>query len=90
MGAVAITSAADILNVLNLKSAVQEKKAREIIPASASEKKLLDILSDEPMHINQLIKESGLLASDVSSTLTMMEIKGIVKNLGAMQYVSAR
>ncbi|MEK9180746.1 MAG: DNA-protecting protein DprA, partial [Patescibacteria group bacterium] len=90
IGAKAVTCAADILDELNLKTAVSELEARAVIADTPEEGKLLKLLSKEPVHINKLIKESGLAAGDVSATLTMMEIKGKVKNLGAMQYVISR
>jgi len=90
MGAKAVTEASDILEELNLIAVNQEIIARKILPDTPDEKKLLDLLSQEPTHINKLIKESGMPAQEVSSILTMMEIKGKVKNLGAMQYVISR
>ena len=90
MGAKPITTAADVLEELNLKEVTDELKAREVIAESPAEEKLLKLLSNEPIHINKLIKESGLTSQEVSSTLTMMEIKGKVRNLGAMQYVKSR
>lgn len=90
LGAKAVTDASDITDELNLNLATEQLSAREIIPSTPNEAKLLKLLTSEPLHINQLIKASGLSASEVSSTLTMMEIKGKVRNLGAMQYVQAR
>jgi DNA processing protein len=90
LGAKAVTEAADITEELNLNFVTEQLQAREIIPATPTEEKLLNLLSHEPQHIDLLIKNSGLPAADVSATLTMMEIKGQVRNLGAMQYVKAR
>ena len=90
MGAQAVTEASDILAALNLEHAVAEKSANTIIAETPSEAKLLKLLSNEPLHIDKIIKESGLTAAEASSTLTLMEIKGKVRNLGAMQYVRAR
>lgn len=90
LGAKAVTGANDILEELNLKSATRELEARKILPETPNEAKILPLLSSEPMHIDKIIKESGLPASEVSSCLVMMEIKGKVRNLGAMQYVISR
>ncbi|OGE80155.1 MAG: DNA protecting protein DprA [Candidatus Doudnabacteria bacterium RIFCSPHIGHO2_01_FULL_43_23] len=90
MGAKPVTSAADILDELNLQSVTSELKARKIIADSPAEETILKLLSNEPTHINKLIKESGLTSQEISSALTMMEIKGKVRNLGAMQYVISR
>ena len=57
---------------------------------SLATKNLLKILNYEPVIINELIKQSGLDASAVSSALTFLEMKGRVKNLGGQQYILAR
>jgi len=90
MGAQAVTEAADVLSALNLEHAEPEKSARKIIAETPAEAKLLNLLSNEPLHIDKIIKESGLTSAEASSALTLMEIKGKVRNLGAMQYVRAR
>ncbi|MFC1873375.1 hypothetical protein ACFLW3_01000 [Chloroflexota bacterium] len=47
-------------------------------------------LSAEPIHIDEVCRSCGLLISSVSSTLTMMEIKGLVKQVAPMNYALAR
>jgi len=48
---------------------------------------LLKNLSREAIHIDELIKSCALDSSTINATLTMMEMKGKVRNLGGMQYV---
>jgi DNA processing protein len=90
LGAKLVTSAADVAEVLNMKEVKEFVQTKKILPDSNEEKIILEILSTEPIHINQLIKESGLLTSVVNSTLILMEMKGKVKNLGNQMYVTAR
>jgi DNA processing protein len=47
-------------------------------------------VSAEPTHIDEICRASGLPASIVISTLAMMELKGMVKQVGAMNYSLAR
>jgi DNA processing protein len=47
-------------------------------------------LSDEPLHIDDLCQLSGLPITQVSSTLALMELKGLVRRLEGMQYTLAR
>ncbi len=54
------------------------------------EKTLLDQISYEPVHIDQICRGAGLPAHVVSSTLTIMEINGLVKQVPGMQYVLTR
>ena len=63
---------------------------KEIIPASDTESLLLKQLSAEPVHIDEVCRSSGLSISIVSSTLAMMELKGMVKQVGAMNYALAK
>jgi DNA processing protein len=90
MGAKLVTSAADILEALNLSQAVTFIETKKIIPETKEEEALLKLLSKEPTHIDKLIRESGLEAAKINSTLLMMEIKGQVRNLGGANYVLAR
>ncbi len=80
----------DILEELNLTAVAQQLEMKEILPASATESQLLKRLSAEPTHIDELCRVSGLPVSTVSSTLAMMELKGMVKQVGAMNYSLAR
>ncbi len=57
------------------------------IPETKEEKILLKYLSSDPIHIDNISKLSKLGAVSVSSTLTMMEIKGWVKNIGGQNYI---
>ncbi|MDK1031645.1 MAG: DNA-processing protein DprA, partial [Planctomycetia bacterium] len=46
---------------------------------SGREQQLLDILTKEPMPIDTLIRESGLEPQEVTGTLTLLELKGLVR-----------
>ncbi|NOQ68327.1 DNA-protecting protein DprA [Patescibacteria group bacterium] len=88
LGAKLVIKAEDILEELNLKSSIEIKKAREIIPDNEEEALILKNLTpDEPIHIDQLAKTVKMNTTAVSSLLTLMEIKGKVKNIGGMRYV---
>ncbi len=51
---------------------------------------MLKQLGAAPVHIDEVCRASGLPVSTVSSTLAMMELKGLVKQVGAMNYALAR
>jgi len=63
---------------------------KEAIPASETETLLLKQLGAEPVHIDEVCRNSGLPVAQVSSTLVMMELKGMVKQMGAMSFILAR
>jgi DNA processing protein len=89
-GAKLVNSVEDILEELRLEDRGLKVKAREVLPESPEEEKILDVLGNNELHIDEIIKESGLSTSQVASTLTMMEMKGKVKNLGNQTYRIAR
>ena len=62
----------------------------ELLPADETESLLLKQLSREPNHIDDICRNSGLTSALVSSTLTIMELKGIVKQVGGLNYVLSR
>jgi DNA processing protein len=90
MGAKLITSAVDILEELNLSEATKFIANKKIVPESKEEEKILLVLSKEPIHIDLIAQKTELTIETVSATLTLMEMKGKVKNLGNMQYIVAR
>ncbi|MCK4591925.1 DNA-processing protein DprA [Candidatus Parcubacteria bacterium] len=88
LGAKLVTKTGDVLEELNLESAIEIKKAREIIPDNEEEALILENLSpNEPIHIDQLAKTIKINVTAISSLLTLMEIKGKVKNIGGMRYI---
>jgi len=89
-GAKLVRDYTDILEELNLTAVAHQMEIKEAVPASKTEALLLKQLSAEPTHIDEVCRNSSLPVSTVSSTLAMMELKGLVKQVGAMNYVLAR
>jgi len=90
MGARPVTSYADILETLNLAMAGEFIENLSICPDTAEEEIILKILTHEPLHIDKIIEESKLEPSIINSNLTLMEMKGKVKNIGGMHYILGR
>jgi DNA processing protein len=89
-GAKLVQSVEDILEELNLAMIPERLKAEKILPETPEEALILDHLSRQPQHIDELTNRVELPAALVSSTLTMMELKGMVQQVGAMNYVVTR
>jgi len=92
-GAKLVRGANDILEELNLTMAVQHVEVKEIVPSTETESIILQILrnlSPEPTHIDEVGHQSRLPIATVSSALSMMELKGMVKQVGGMNYIIAR
>lgn len=86
-GAALITSAQDVMEVLNLKNIKEIISNRENLPTSPTETAILQTLSKEPVHVDMIIKKTGLGSGATMSTLTLLEMKGRIKNTGGMMYV---
>lgn len=82
--------ASDILDTLNLQDVKKYISNKEIIPDSPVEATILEYLTREPIHVDELIKKSKLDSAQINSSLTMMEMKGKIRNLGGMNYVLSR
>lgn len=89
-GAKLITNYQEILEALNLQEIKNFIDNKQIIPDSPIEEKILNCLSKEPQHVDLIIKETKLDSPTVNSNLTLMEMKGKVKNLGGMMYILGR
>jgi len=89
-GAKLVAQVRDILEELNLTMIAHHVEARAIIPDNDLEATLLEQLSAEPVHIDDLGQATGLSAPEIASALTMMELKGMVRQIEGMNYVIAR
>jgi len=85
-----VTSVEDVLSELNLTMIAEHKEVAEHVPENASEARLLATLGVEPLHVDELARMTGLPAAEISGTLLMMELKGMVRRVDQMSYVVAR
>lgn len=85
-GAKVVTKAEDILDELKIGKRGKQIEASEILPKSQEEENLLIFLEREPLHLDEIVRLTGKDTGFVSATLSMMEIKGLVKNLGGMVF----
>jgi len=89
-GAKLVLRVNDILEELNLTMVSQQAEVRAVVPENATEALLLKHLSEEPLHVDELGRASDLPIAQVSGTLALMELKGLVRQTGGMHYVLAR
>ena len=89
-GAKLVRNHVDILQELNLTIVVQQAEIKEFSPVGGVESAILTQLSSEPNHIDEICRHSGLTMPEVSSTLAMLELRGIARQVGSMSYVLSR
>ena len=82
-----VTEVGDILEELNLQMVEQQLELSAIIPEDPTQAAVLEHVGPEPLHIDEAVRLAGLPASTVSSTLAMLEMKGLVRQVGPMTYV---
>jgi DNA processing protein len=90
MGAQPLLSPNDLLQALDLTRVGEQKAARRILPVDKIEAQVLNALGGEPLHVDDLRNLTGLPVEKVSAALVMMELKGMVRQVGGMQYVVVR
>lgn len=89
-GAKLVTCAEDILEELQLMQVVEHTAVQMALPESAEEAAVMAHLSTEPKHIDEISREAQLPSALASSTLTLLELKGIVQHVGGMKYALFR
>ena len=86
-GAHPVISPDDVLNILDLGHIKKHIDTQKELPGTEEERQILDHISQEPKHVDEIVRELKLPSSKITSTLTIMEMKGMVKNLGMMHYI---
>ena len=90
-GAKLVSSYTDILEELNVTVVAQQQEMPLFQDSDdEAESALLQHLDLEPLHIDDIRRNSGLPITSVSGMLTMLELKGKVKQVGCMHYIRMR
>ncbi|OGH13232.1 MAG: DNA protecting protein DprA [Candidatus Levybacteria bacterium RIFCSPHIGHO2_01_FULL_38_26] len=83
-GAKLVTSAYDILKELKVPASVKTsagKQNSKVGNATKEEWMILEILQNEPLHFDEVVRRSGFGSSKTGTLLSLMEIKGMIKSL---------
>ena len=86
-GAKLIRNCEDILEELNLNMVPHQLEMRELVAPTDTEAQVLMHLTKEATHIDTLCRISGLPTPTVTSTLAMLELKGLARQVGGMNYI---
>lgn len=90
-GARLVENARDILEELGIeeRDEVSEQLSLPIESLGPQEQRIAALLSLEPLTVDDIIEKSGLPAPMVSGTLTILEMKNVVKRVPGNAYVRA-
>jgi DNA processing protein len=86
-GAKIVSSAADILEELNIFRGQTNLALKIYEPKTDAEKAVWKTLSNEPLHIDKISKLTKLDTAVVSSVLATLEIEGAVRNIGGQNFI---
>lgn len=89
-GARPLLDSQELLSIMKLGPVEEFQTARTALPADTTEKYLLELLGNEALHVDEISRRSNLPIEKISATLVMMELKGMVRQMGGMQYMSIR
>ncbi len=89
-GARILLQPADVLEALDLTRNVERREVRRAVPSDATEAALLNYLGTAPVHVDEIRAQLNLPVEKISAALTMMELKGMVRQVGGMNYVAVR
>jgi DNA processing protein len=84
-GAHIITDASDVLNILGIKAS--EKAREEVFGDTPEEQMIIDIMKEDVTDLDQIQAQSNLEPAIFSQTITMLEISGKIRPLGANHWV---
>lgn len=80
-------SGQQILEHLGLEKLALKKKTTQMIPSAGIEAEIIGLFGTESrVHINDLIRKSSHPGSVISANISLMEMKGLVRNLGNQIY----
>ncbi len=80
----------DILETLELTMVAEHRTARVVLPADAVEAQLFETLGREPLHIDEIRSRTEIPIEKVTATLALMELKGMIRQVGGMNYIALR
>lgn len=89
-GARPLLNPRDLLETLELTLAVEQRAARTVLPADAVEAQLFEVITHEPLHVDEIRARTQLPIEKVSAMLALMELKGLVRQVGGMNYTAVR
>ena len=79
----------DLLEFLGTWQAKEPQKMNKPLQQAFStpeEKIILTLITDEPLHIDEIVRKSGMPLSKVSSSIVLLELKGLVLETAPQTY----
>ncbi|MGC8801102.1 MAG: DNA-processing protein DprA [Chloroflexus sp.] len=89
-GAAIITSAQDVLAVLNLEGRSDLHEPPLELALTAEEEAIYRVVESEPQHIDVIGRAAGQAAATTAAALALLELKGLVRQVAPLYYARGR
>lgn len=89
-GAKLVTNYLDILEELNLPQINKKNTNVKLQVFTNEEASIFNILNHQPLHIDDICRQCNLSSKTVISTLAILELKGLVQQIGTLNYVKSK
>jgi len=91
-GAKLVMRVSDVLDELDISHINTQTRieTEKIKPESDIEVQILQQLGADPIHVDEIVRMTNLPTQQVTSTLAILELKGLAEVAGPMQYCRAR
>lgn len=90
LGAHPLLEPQDVLDFLNMKLVARQQVIQRSLPSDHKEAVLFNVVCDEPLHVDELSNLTKLPIEEVTATLAVMELKGMVRKTFGMKYIAVR
>jgi DNA processing protein len=90
LGAHPLLEAQDVLDFLNMSLVARQQIIQRSLPSDPKEALLFGAVGDEPLHVDELSRTTELPIEEVTATLAVMELKGMVRKTFGMKYIAVR
>jgi DNA processing protein len=85
-GAKLVTSGKDILDDLSIKSTKDTKNIKGMKGETEEEQRIIDLLQNESLLFDEIVKKTGFDSTKTGILLSVMELKGVIKNIEGGMY----
>ena len=89
-GAHPLVEPRDVLDLLNLELVAEQNIVKRVLPASPKEAVVFQAVGEEPQHVDEIRNTVNMPIEEVTSTLALLELKGLVRKTYGMKYIAVR
>jgi DNA processing protein len=89
-GAHPLLNPQDVLDLLNMTLVAEQIAVRRTLPGDPKEAVLFQAVGDDPLHVDEISSLVKMPIEEVTSTLALMELKGMVRKTFGMKYIAVR